>query len=297
MRAIIPPRVPDSIIYVKILIYKATNLVNNKVYIGQTTQTLQDRIYHHKKDSYRTDRPKVYFHNAIFKYGIDNFKFEVIEYCDNVEMLNEREIYWISYYDSTNKDKGYNLDSGGRNGGCKCEETKQKMSAATLKNWEREEYREKALKGLRDGTKKFQEICKYNREHGIHKVEKVDFKCICCGKIIKLFPGQVKERKFCSQECSMKYNTKERFRALHKIEVAEKRYKLIREEVYIWSRNNSDIIMSCPFNKVSTCLKELYNLLKDKYDVKDWRTICKALGVEGGRKNMVLYIRNYLKTI
>ena len=51
-------------------------------------------------------------YQAMRKYGIENFSFEVIEEC-LPEELNEREIYWIDYYDSFNKEKGYNMTPGG----------------------------------------------------------------------------------------------------------------------------------------------------------------------------------------
>ena len=86
-------------------IYKITNLKNNKIYIGQS-KDIQRRWNEHKYDE-RHNSP---IHNAIKKYGIDNFQFEVIEEC-SLQELNEREKYWIEYYDSYNN--GYNLTLGG----------------------------------------------------------------------------------------------------------------------------------------------------------------------------------------
>ena len=88
------------------VIYKYTNKLNGKVYIGQTVDE-QRRINNHKKASNNS-----LFHRAIRKYGFENFDYEVLERVDK-SLLNEREIYWIQYYDSTNKDIGYNLTSGG----------------------------------------------------------------------------------------------------------------------------------------------------------------------------------------
>ena len=87
------------------IIYKITNTVNNKSYIGQTRQSIQFRWNQHisKKDN-------TYFHNAIQKYGKDNFIIETLEECD-VEVLNEREIYYIAKYDTFKN--GYNLTIGG----------------------------------------------------------------------------------------------------------------------------------------------------------------------------------------
>ena len=86
-------------------IYKITNKVNGKSYIGQTRYTIEFRWrqHIHKKDN-------TYFHNAIKKYGVDNFIVEKLEEC-NIEDLNEKEIYYIAKY-NTFKD-GYNLTIGG----------------------------------------------------------------------------------------------------------------------------------------------------------------------------------------
>lgn len=92
-------------------IYKYTNLINNKVYIGQTKQSLKNRHRHHLS----TLNDGTYFHRAMLKYGIENFKMELIE--DNIpfENLDEREKYWIKYYDSFyTTGKGYNLTEGGQ---------------------------------------------------------------------------------------------------------------------------------------------------------------------------------------
>ena len=93
-------------------IYKISNTVNNKIYIGQTSRTVEKRWNLHKRTaknpSYLSYSYPLY--QAMRKYGIDNFQIEVIEETDN-KNLNEREVYWISYYDSYNK--GYNMTLGG----------------------------------------------------------------------------------------------------------------------------------------------------------------------------------------
>lgn len=94
-------------------IYKLTNLINNKIYIGQT-KYLRKRYLQYKcastvnDTSFRSKRPIIY---AIRKYGFENFSFEVLELTDN---LDEREIYYISLYDSTNDKIGYNVEKGGQ---------------------------------------------------------------------------------------------------------------------------------------------------------------------------------------
>ncbi len=92
-------------------IYKITNKINGDLYIGQTKSTIEKRFKQHIKASKKNSNN--HFHNAINKYGADNFIVEEIESVLN-EYLNDREVYWINYY----KEKGeatYNTAGGGYN--------------------------------------------------------------------------------------------------------------------------------------------------------------------------------------
>ena len=88
-------------------IYKITNLANGKIYIGQSI-CIERRFSEHKRGKSLSTQ---LIDKAILKYGVENFSFEVIEECDAIE-LNDREIYWIDYYNSYRR--GYNLTSGGQ---------------------------------------------------------------------------------------------------------------------------------------------------------------------------------------
>src|SRR3989304_5091048 len=88
------------------VIYIITNLVNGKIYIGQDSK---NRSWYFGSGSV--------LNLAIEKYGKENFKKEILESCNSQEQLNEREIYWIRFYNSRNRKIGYNISEGG--GGCK----------------------------------------------------------------------------------------------------------------------------------------------------------------------------------
>ena len=97
------------------IIYKITNKINDKVYIGQTTRKLGfDRRYSYNlPKNTRNPHLKV----AIEKYGIDNFEItKEFDIAFSKKELDEKEKYWIKYYNSTNPNFGYNLQEGGANG-------------------------------------------------------------------------------------------------------------------------------------------------------------------------------------
>jgi group I intron endonuclease len=148
------------------LIYKIENIVDNKVYIGQTTH-LKNRIYWHLLQSKRIS-PKYFIHRAIKKYGIDSFIISQIETISRdtdsasfQQELGEREKYWISFYEATNPAKGYNLREGGFGGGRPSDYTRKKQSESHKGKpaWN------KGLKGYRKGIPKPESFIQKLKEH------------------------------------------------------------------------------------------------------------------------------------
>lgn len=92
------------------VIYKITNTQNGKVYIGQTVQPFKNRVNEHKKKMRNGANFPLY--NAMRKYGIEAFTFEVIDTASSQEELDEKERLWIAQYNSQYPN-GYNLTSGG----------------------------------------------------------------------------------------------------------------------------------------------------------------------------------------
>lgn len=163
------------------IIYKMTNKVNGKVYIGQTTRELDERTKEHIRHN------EIIVDKAIQKYGIENFTVEQIDLAENIDELNQKEMHWIEHYDCITP-KGYNQCYGGNNtcGYHHKEESKQKMSIKKSQNYigegnpfynktHSEESRKKmseARKGLKHLTE--EQIKRLRESHHTVKVINVD---------------------------------------------------------------------------------------------------------------------------
>lgn len=99
-------------------IYKFTNKINNKVYIGKA-DNLEERFKSHKRNYNNENLPdyNTKFYRALRKYGFENFEYEVVESNSGwtEETLNQKEIEYISLYMATEETFGYNIQKGGNN--------------------------------------------------------------------------------------------------------------------------------------------------------------------------------------
>lgn len=209
-------------------IYKIENLKNNLVYIGQSVN-IKKRWAKHLSTS-QNSNDKSYnnpLYRAIRKYGLENFSFEIIEEC-SINELNEKEKYWIAYYNSFFK--GYNLTLGGDGSGTKekkekiisvikdLETTSLTQKEISLKN----SISEEMVQGINTGR-----YWKYNREYPIRQPKKnIQYFCVDCGKPV------YKESLRCL-ECEKK----------HRIIPLEK-MPITREEL-------KNLIRTTPFTKIA----------------------------------------------
>lgn len=118
------------------LVYKITNQINQKIYIGQTSKTIEERFQRHIYDTIN-NRIDTHLARAIRKYGPNNFTVIEIDRAETQEELNQKEVYWIHFYNSI--EMGYNetdscLKSGGNTYKYKTsnelKEIKQKISSS-----------------------------------------------------------------------------------------------------------------------------------------------------------------------
>jgi group I intron endonuclease len=130
-------------------LYRITNLINRKIYIGQTINPYKRWAGHKSaaKPSKRTGN--MFIASAIHKYGSNNFEFEVIACCKTQDDANYLEIELIKQYDSLSISNGYNITSGGRKTVCdkirgpKSEAHKEKIRQSLMGHFVSDETKKK----------------------------------------------------------------------------------------------------------------------------------------------------------
>lgn len=174
-------------------VYKITNKITGKVYIGITNQGAGARYRHHWYEA-RIGEPSP-IHRSMAKYGEENFTLEILETVDTYDELKEKEKYWIKFYDSMNREKGYNLTEGGDGtfGRLHSEETKEKI-------------RQKAIgrKASEETKKKLSEVQKkYSEQHRAHadKIRVLNYKPI---EVFDLEGNKIEEFET-TKQCAEKY--------------------------------------------------------------------------------------------
>jgi len=234
----------------------------------------------HFRDIKRTNRRLTYFHNAIKKYGIDNFNFEIIDTAKTIDELNDKEVFWISKLNSTDKDVGYNLDSGGSN--CfKSESTKKIIGEKTRERWKDADIDSKMSEGLRKG----------NETQKAKPKSLVKFICGICGKEMYVQPNVAKNKKYCSSKCSgIAFSNDKEWREKIAKSLKDNDIEYKKHVVDIstkWCLENKQSIIDCKFNKISGVLTPLLN----KLNIKDFRTLSRCFDVKS-RKELLLIFKN-----
>jgi len=155
-------------------IYKITNLVNDKIYVGQAVSHIlnhkryrpyghEGRFRCHISEAFSTKKNQShYLNNAIRKYGVNNFIVELIEYCD-IKLADEREIHYIKEFKSLYPD-GYNLKNGG-SVFTHSDESKKRVSNGVINYFkDKKAERFKNIKNIEDDIEKYIKPLNRNNE-------------------------------------------------------------------------------------------------------------------------------------
>jgi len=140
------------------IIYKVTNKINNKCYIGQTIRSLEQRKHEHSRDIKKFN---IVFYRSIKKYGWNSFEWKVLEKCDTKEELDEMEFHYIKQY-NTFIPNGYNMTWGGDGGNCGNQFTKlskKERSKIHFLNLMSENEKEEYLNNLYRGSNHYTKRC------------------------------------------------------------------------------------------------------------------------------------------
>lgn len=132
-------------------IYCIENRLNGKKYIGQA-YNVERRLYEHEYHLKRGTDKSTALQNAINKYGFDNFEFYILEACEPGQM-NDREIYYISKYNTNDRHHGYNVSAGGGQGlvGYKWPAEFGRKISAAKKGWVMSEEQKKKISNWHRG--------------------------------------------------------------------------------------------------------------------------------------------------
>ena len=253
------------------VIYKTTNLINGKIYIGKDSAN---------RKSYLGSGKLLNF--AIKKYGKGNFKKEILEICETLKILNEREIFWIGKYNSTNKEIGYNILPGGEGGNPYKNNPNLDIFLENLSKGQKNRYKEETpinkekrisrLKGREVTQETRNKISKSNlgKNRGkeeIEKIKKALFEYFNSPKGIEQKEIQSRRQKGSKQsiESNIKRSNSMKGRALKKLAIHPS-----SEYWYFYNHNNELIYQS--LGKYIKSLQELKT---------NWRKVIKFNSLEG----------------
>ena len=165
-------------------IYKLTNIIDGKSYIGQTKRSVSTRINEHKFSSKK--RQISALHTAINDFGINSFSVQTLETCSD-EDCNIREQYWIDKFKSNDPELGYNIAKGGKgNPGLEVSESTKEKLRLRNKGFSKKAREAKVIAAT--GVRVSAKVAELNRERGL-EISKTVLQYSMVGELLNEFPS------------------------------------------------------------------------------------------------------------
>lgn len=241
------------------------------------------------KSEVKTENLKVRNNLSVLekKYGI---KGELVNYKHLSKMCRERGLKitclmneWITS-DQTTMNKSFSGKRNGHYGMKHSVETKRKIGEKTKERIAKNP--EPYLEGLRKGSEKVKEL--YT---GVERTPRDLRQCPYCSGFFRIIITSSK--KYCSTDCLIKHNyEKGREATVRNASEIRKKIKVFMEK---WCLENQELVLTTPYNKITTNLRPLFDEIEKRYHIKDMRIITKSVfGKDKGRKELLRYLKNYI---
>ena len=273
------------------MVYKITNMINGKVYIGQTKHSSSHRFDNHFRCVEKSLRRghNVQFNIDLKLYGKDGFIHEEIDHANSREVICEKEKYWIAFYNSTDPIRDItvmlvvNMVSKVMR--------QRRLLVKAKRDWQNKGLRDRMSDGLKKATQKWVNECEQKR---------VEFICPVCNSKEYLVPYVARQRTYCSSKCSGVGNLSKNLRAIESANKAsaqkvKDRDLAVRKYVLEWTLQNQDLILNTPYNKTNMVIEPLAEEVFALFGVKDARVIGLHTAGVSGRKELLRHLKEHIR--
>jgi len=271
-------------------VYIHTNKINGKKYIGQTREKPEKRW---RSGKGYPQKKHEHFFNAIQKYGWDNFSHEIVGKNLSNDEADNLEMSLIKQYKAFEREFGYNYSLGGKNSNQKfTDRTKKIISEKAKERYHtRPDIQYNFSKPMSEESKK--KLSESRKKLDLKK--RVTKKCEICGEEFEVVPSKLLLAVSCKKEACRKEAFLRATKAARVVNTTRKnnRNEEIRNKILDWAKQNRDLVLNCPLNKIDPIETEILKII-EPYGLKDMRSVSVIFLNEQGKINLIRYLRTIL---